>query len=229
MARKINQLVRAKKVEVVEVLPPEIQLGVVSIEEARIKDIAQRQVAEILASRDDFQPYFQDRRVAQELKKLQSVPQQRSWSLVYEQYGCTHCNTKKRTHAGCGMCRPCKTKWLYRKKAAARQLSGEKEIPIPRKCDGCGRRFPAMTDAKWESAYEQHEVSKHHTRRFFYGRLSRHPRKKAVERSCSVCHKYFRPMSDEKWKYVCKKHERGERHRRALKKGRHHANNKQGN
>ncbi len=159
MANKSNQLVKASKVEVVEVLPPEVQLGVVSIEEARIKAIAQRQVAEVLASRDDFQPYFQNRRVAQELKKLQSVPEQRSWSLIYEQYGCTHCRTKKRPHASCGMCGPCYTKWLYRKRAAERILSGEKEFPIPRKCDGCGRRFPAMTDTKWESVYEQHEIS----------------------------------------------------------------------
>ena len=170
MARKSNQLVRAKKVEVVEVLPPEVQLGVVSIEEARIKDIAQRQVAEVLASRDDFQPYFQTRRVAQELKKLQSVPQQRSWSLVYEHWGCTHCRTKKRPHAGCGMCGPCRTKWLYRKKVAERELSGEKERPIPRKCDGCGRQFPPMIDDRWESVYEQHERGQRHRRALKKGR-----------------------------------------------------------
>ena len=213
MASKKEQLVKAEKVEVVEVLPPDVQLGVVSIEEARIKAIAQRQVAEVLASRDDFQPYFQSRRVAQELKKLQSVPGQRSWSLVYEHWGCTHCRTKKHPHAGCGMCGLCKTKWLYRKKAAERELSGEKEVPIPRTCDGCGRRFPAMTDDKWESVYEQHEVSKHHNRKVLCPAGT-------VARSCETCVKDFRPMSDAQWKYVRKKHERGQRHRRALKKGR---------
>ena len=212
MASKKEQLIKADKVEVVEVLPPDVQLGAVSIEEARIKAIAQRQVAEVLASRDDFQPYFQSRRVAQELKKLQSVPQQRSWALVYEQWGCTHCDTKERPHAGCGMCGPCKTKWLYRKKAAERVLSGEKELPIPRKCDGCGRRFPPMTDDKWESVYEQHEVSKHHNQKVLYS-------KGTVARSCEICVKDFSPMSEETWKYIRKKHERGERHRRALKKG----------
>jgi len=218
MARKSNQIVKADKVEVVEVLPPEVQLGVVSIEEARIKAIAQRQVAEVLASRDDFQPYFQNRRVAQELKKLQSVPEQRSWALVYEQWGCTHCKTKKRPHSSCGMCGPCKIKWVYRKKAVERELSGEKERPIPRKCDGCGRQFPAMTDAKWELAYEQHEISKHHTRRFLYGRQSRRSLEGAVARSCSIRRKYFRPMSGPKWEYVRRKHEGGQRHQCALKK-----------
>ena len=218
MASKKEQLIRASKVEVVEVLPPELNLHAgLSSMKAEIDRLVDIRVAEVLASRDELQPYFQNRRVAQELKKLQSVPEQRSWSLVYETYGCSHCDTKERPHAGCGMCKPCYNKWAWRKKAAKRQLSGEKEVPIPRKCDGCGRRFPAMTDTKWESVYGQHEVSKHHTRRFFYGRLSRHPRKKAVERSCSICHKYFHPMSDEKWKYVCKKHELGERHRHALK------------
>ena len=217
MASKKEQLVKASKVEVVEVLPPEVQLGVVSIEEARIKAIAQRQVAEVLASRDDFQPYFQNRRVTQELKRIQSVPEQRSWSLVYEQYGCTHCDTKKRPHSSCGMCGPCKFKWVSRKKAAKRILSGEKELPIPRKCDGCGRRFPAMTDTKWESVYEQHEISKHHNRKVLYPEGT-------VARSCEICVKDFRPMSDAQWGYVRPKHERGQRHRRALKKGRHHEN-----
>ena len=203
MARKSNQIVKVNKVEVVEVLPPEIQLGVVSIEEARIKAIAQRQVAEILASRDDFQPYFLNRRVAQELKKLQSVPEQRSWSLVYEQYGCTHCKTKKRPHSSCGMCGPCKFKWVSRKKAAKLMLSGEKERPIPRKCDGCGRRFPAMTDSKWESVYKKHEISMQHNRK---------------ARSCVICAKDFRPVSESQWKYLRREHERGEKHRRALKK-----------
>ena len=210
MASKRNKLVKPKKVEVVEVLPPEIQLGVVSIEEARVKAIAQRQVAEIIASRDEFQPYFLNRRVAQELRKLQSVSERRSWSLVYEQYGCTHCDTKERQHAGCGMCGPCYTKWLYRRRAADRILSGEKERPIPRKCDGCGRRFGAMTDSQWESVYEKHEVSKHYNRKVLY-------EVGAVARSCEICVKDFRPMSDAKWKYVRKKHERGERHRHALK------------
>ena len=190
--------------------------------EAEVNRLVDIRVAEVLASRDEFQPYFQSRRVAQELKKLQSVPQQRSWSLVYEHWGCSHCDTKERPHAGCGMCRPYYTKWLYRKKAAERELSGEKERPIPRKCDGCGRRFPPMTDDKWESVYEQHEVSKHHNRKALCPAG-------ATARSCDICVKDFRPMSDAQWGYVRKKHERGEIHCRALKKGRHHENNQPSN
>ncbi len=203
MTSKKEQLVKAEKVEVVEVLPPEIQLGVASIEEARIKAIAQRQVAEVLASRDDFQPYFQNRRVAQELKKLQSVPQQRSWSLVYEHWGCSHCDTKERPHAGCGMCGPCKTKWLYRKKAAERELSGEKERPIPRVCEDCGRRFPPLTDARWEHIRQKHESSMRHKRK---------------ARSCVICAKDFRPLSEPQWEYLRREHERGQRHRLVLRK-----------
>ena len=217
MARRKNQLVKVEPVEaeLVESLPPELSLPTgLSLMEAEVDRRVDIRVAKIMAHRDDFQPYFQSRRVAQELKKLQSVPEQRSWALVYEQWGCTHCRSKKRPHSSCGMCGPCKTTWLYRKKAAERELSGEKEHPIPRKCDGCGRRFPAMTDAKWESVYEQHEVSRHHNRKVLY------PAEGAVARACSICAKDFRPMPGPQWEYVRRKHERGERHRRALRKRR---------
>ncbi len=185
--------------------------------EAEVNRLVDIRVAEVLASRDDTQPYFQTRRVAQELKRLQSVPEQRIWSLLFERWGCTHCDTKVRPHAGCGQCGRCRAKIAYRKKVIEREQSGEKEFPIPRTCDGCGRRFPAMTDTKWESVYEQHEASRKHNRKALYP-------KGEVTRSCALCVKDFRPMSDAKWKYVRKKHERGERHRRALKKVRHHEN-----
>ena len=214
MPDKKNKLAKVEPVEaeLVESLPPELSLPTsLPLMEAELNRRVDIRVAEILARRDDFQPYFQSRRVAQELKRIQSVPEQRSWALVYEQWGCTHCKTKKRPHSSCGMCGPCKIKWVYRKKAAERELSGEKEHPIPRKCDGCGRRFPAMTDTKWESVYEQHEISRHHNRKLLYPQG-------AVPRSCAICRKDFRPMSGAQWKYVRQKHERGERHRRALRK-----------
>ncbi len=214
MASKREQLAKVEPVEaeLVESLPPEASLPTgLSLMEAEVDRRVDIRVAEIMAHRDDFQSYFQSRRVAQELKRLQSVPEQRAWALTYERWGCTHCKTKERPHSSCGMCGPCKIKWVYRKKAAERELSGEKERPIPRKCDGCGRRFPAMTDAKWESAYEQHEISKHHTRKALYP-------EGAVARSCEICRKDFRPMSEAQWEYVRRKHEHGQRHRGALKK-----------
>ena len=216
MTDKENQLVKVERaeVELVDPLPPEARLPVgLAHMEAEIQRLAEIKIAEIMAGRDDFQSYFQTRRVAHALKRIQSVPEQRAWSLVYERHGCTHCRTKVRPHASCGMCGPCKTKWLYRKKAAERELSGEKEQPVPRHCDDCGRRFPAMTDAKWESAYEQHKVSKHHTRKVLYPQG-------AVPRSCALCRKDFRPMSGAQWEYVRRKHERGQRHRLALRKRR---------
>ena len=214
MSEEKDKVVRIERVEVelVEALPSEASLPTgLSPMEAELNRRVDIRVAEILARRDDFQPYFQSRRVAQELKRIQSVPEQRSWALVYEQWGCTHCKTKKRPHSSCGMCGPCKIKWVYRKKAAERELSGEKERPTPRKCDGCGRRFPAMTDPKWESVYEQHEISKHHNRKVLYP-------EGAVARTCSICVKDFSPMPEAQWKYVRRKHERGERHRLTLRK-----------
>ena len=208
MAGTKNELVKVEPVEaeLVESLPPEASLptGLPPME-AELNRRVDIRVAEIIAHRDDFQPYFQSRRVAQELKRIQSVPEQRSWALVYEQWGCTHCKTKERPHSSCGMCGPCKTKWVYRKKAAERELSGEKERPIPRVCEDCGRQFPPVTDSRWEHIRQKHEISMRHKRK---------------ARSCVICAKDFRPMSEPQWEYLRREHERGQRHLRAMRKRR---------
>jgi hypothetical protein len=221
MASKREQLVKVEPVEPIEAelvdsLPPEASLPTgLPTTAAELNRLVDLRVAEALARRDDWQPYFQSRRVAQELKRIQSVPEQRLWSLVYERWGCTHCDTKERPHASCGMCGRCRVKIGCRRETMRREQSGEKEHPAPRACEDCGRRFPPMTDTKWESAYEQHKVSKHHTQKVLYP-------EGAVARSCEICAKDFRPMSGAQWKYVRRKHERGERHRRALRKRKAH-------
>ncbi len=215
MTDKKNQLVKVERVEpeLVESLPPELSLPAgLSPMEAEVNRLVDIRVAEALARRDDWQPYFQSRRVAQELRRIQSVPEQRLWSLVYERWGCTHCDTKERPHASCGMCGPCRIKIGCRREAMRREQSGEKEHPVPRVCEDCGRRFPAMTDTKWESVYEQHKISRKHNRKVL------HPAEGAVARSCALCEKYFHPMSRITWNHVRQQHERGYRHRLALRK-----------
>ncbi len=208
MAPTKNQLVQVEPVKVVEAelvesLPPELSLpaGLPPME-AEINRLVDLRVAKIIARRDDFQPYFQSRRVAQELKRIQSVPEQRLWSIYYERWGCTHCDKKTRPHSSCGMCGPCRFKIGYRRKEIQREQSGEKEHPVPRVCEDCGRRFPPLTDARWEHIRQKHESSMRHKRK---------------ARSCVICRKDFRPMSGPQWEYLRREHERGESHRRAMR------------
>ncbi len=109
------------------------------------------------------------------------------------------------------MCSRCTVQIVQRLKEIVRELRGEKEHPVPRVCEDCGRRFPDMTDTKWESVYEQHKISRKHTRKVLYPQG-------AVPRSCALCEKDFRPMSRITWNNVRQQHERGYRHRLTLRK-----------
>lgn len=117
MSEEQNKIV---KIERVEILPPEP-----THPEAAFDALVQQKVAEALARREDatFQPYFQSRRVAHEIRKMQSVPEQRAWAVHYERYGCTHCGTTKRPHGACGMCSSCYAKISKQKREIEKELS----------------------------------------------------------------------------------------------------------
>jgi hypothetical protein len=211
MASKREQLV---KVERVEVLPSEVQPVALSLAEAKLHAVVQQQLAEALAQKDGIliEPFFRPRRIAEEIRRLQIVPERKKWSIYYDKWGCLRCGTNSRQHASHGMCLRCTVQIIQRLKEIVRELRGEKEHPIPRACEDCGRRFPAMTDSKWESVYEQHKISRKHNRKVL------HPAEGAVARSCALCEKYFHPMSRITWNHVRQQHERGYRHRLALRK-----------
>ncbi len=120
MAKRRNQLVRVSRVEV---LPPDVRS--VGPSETKLQRYIQHHVAELLAQREDgiFQPFFQSRRIYQELKKLQSVPEQRKWSMYFSRYGCLFCKSKKRPHSSCGMCLRCKMCVAQRLNAIVKELS----------------------------------------------------------------------------------------------------------
>ncbi len=117
MSEEKDKVVR---IERVEILPPEPTHPATTFDA-----LVQQKVAEALARREDatFQPYFQSRRVAQEIRKMQSVPEQRAWAVHYERYSCTHCRTTKRPHGSCGMCSSCYAKISNQKREIEKELS----------------------------------------------------------------------------------------------------------
>jgi len=89
--------------------PSAIVRSRIGIDKAELDRIVQEKVAEIMAERDAvvFEPFFRSRQIAYELKRLQTVPEQRKWSVRFERLGCLICQSKKGMHVGCGLCQKC--------------------------------------------------------------------------------------------------------------------------
>jgi hypothetical protein len=54
-----------------------------------------------------FEPWFQRQSIATEIKKLQTVPQQRKWYNYFNEWGCLICQSKDGRYAAEGMCNAC--------------------------------------------------------------------------------------------------------------------------
>ena len=94
-------------VQTAELLPPESRKPIPDAD--LLEKLVQQKVAEILANREDLllRPFFDERRVADELRRLQKMPFRRKWSVYFATYGCLICKTKKAPHRGCGLCPAC--------------------------------------------------------------------------------------------------------------------------
>ena len=61
--------------------------------------------------RDDadeiFEPFFQPKTISAEIRKRQTVPQQRKWHAYFEKWSCLICARKDRPHVCLGMCAAC--------------------------------------------------------------------------------------------------------------------------
>lgn len=81
--------------------------------------------AELLppATQADLEPWFQSREVTLEIKRRQTVTEQRKWSSYYFDWGCLVCGTQDRPHHSNGMCQPCYSRVRARLAASIRKHS----------------------------------------------------------------------------------------------------------
>jgi hypothetical protein len=95
------------------------------IDASTIRKLVQQQVAEALAQREAvvFEPFFRSRQVAYELRRLQSAPERRKWSVYYERHGCQQCKRADLIHAGNGYCPRCYSRMGQILKGIIRELS----------------------------------------------------------------------------------------------------------
>lgn len=102
------------------------------IDKAELDRLVQEKVAEIMAERDAFafEPFFRSRQIAYELKRLQTIPEQRKWTVYFDRHGCLICQTRKLIHIGNGMCGNCYPR-IFRvlKQIIAEGLTGEPARP----------------------------------------------------------------------------------------------------
>jgi hypothetical protein len=93
----------------VELLPSRDGILRTGIDEKNLTLLVKEKVAEIMADRDAiiFEPFFRSRQIAYELKRLQTMPERRKWSVYFGRYGCLICETRARVHVGNGMCNSC--------------------------------------------------------------------------------------------------------------------------
>jgi hypothetical protein len=92
---------KAKPVTV-EVLPSPARMLQATMDEATLQKLVQQKVAEILTARDEFifEPFFRSQQVTFEIRRLQTVPELKKWSLFYERHGCLCCGKSERPACG---------------------------------------------------------------------------------------------------------------------------------
>jgi hypothetical protein len=122
----MSKLKTEKLTPVEVILSPAMQAQTVA-DVGTIQTLVAREVAEILAKSDSavFEPYFRTRHVAYELRRLQSIPQQRVHSVRYKRFGCMICYGTERPHGGLGMCDRCYAREFQLRKRLIRELEGE--------------------------------------------------------------------------------------------------------
>ena len=102
------------------------------IDKAELDRLVQEKVAEIMAERDAFafEPFFRSRQIAYELKRLQTIPEQRKWTVFFDRFGCMICQTRKLIHIGNGMCNHCYQRvFTALRQIIAEGLTGENARP----------------------------------------------------------------------------------------------------
>lgn len=97
------------KITKFELLPSPGEIAQIPVKRAELQRLVDERVAEILHARDEFmfEPFFRSRQIAYELKRLQTVSEQRKWTVYFERFGCLICETMDRIHVGNGMCNRC--------------------------------------------------------------------------------------------------------------------------
>jgi hypothetical protein len=160
-------MLRNKPIEA-ELIPSMDMILRSGVDEKALNRLVQQKVAEIMAERDAlvFEPFFRSRQVAYELKRLQTVPEQRKWTVYFERYGCLICETRERIHVGCGMCTLCHARTFQTLKQIIREgIEGVDARPSGKAqlTDSAGT--PGLVPMKWNGSATHRRWNKRRSRK----------------------------------------------------------------
>lgn len=100
----------------------------------KLRSLIHQQLKEVIAQQDDFilEPFLRDSAAAKEIRRLQTVDEQKKWSVYFQCHGCILCDTRKKLYASDGMCLTCRRRTHERLQAILRQLNeGRGQAPAP--------------------------------------------------------------------------------------------------
>jgi hypothetical protein len=99
---------------------------------SELKDLIEAKIREVLEQRDDFvgEPFFRDSRTAKEIRRLQTVDEQKKWSVYFHRHGCLICDTRERTYAANGMCARCRRRTYERLREILSETKRKDEQPL---------------------------------------------------------------------------------------------------
>jgi len=91
-----------------------------------VKALVEQYFAELVVRREDFtfRPFFDEKSVSREIKRLQTVPESLAWGGVFREYGCFRCGAKNLPYGGSGCCQSCYALGRGRKRSWTRRNGG---------------------------------------------------------------------------------------------------------
>lgn len=152
---------KKRKAEPVEILGPEKRP--VADFKRMIAEAVEKQVSEILSgSGVDLEPWFRPRNVADEIKRRQTVTEQRKWTYYFEDWGCLVCGAKDAGHMGHGLCTSCFPRTVSRlrrsmdkrRKSAGEDRRFDDELQKAR--EALAQELPALPERKRGRSDETH-------------------------------------------------------------------------
>jgi hypothetical protein len=78
-----------------------------------------------------FQPWFQPKDISYEIKRRQTVQEQRKFSNYFEDFGCFVCETRDAQHHALAMCQRCYALRAQRMRASMRNHAPAPDQPQP--------------------------------------------------------------------------------------------------
>lgn len=116
LGKSTTLAIRRPPVEVIQ--PPQDELPEVlfdTVLERKLSQMAARSANSI------FEPFFQSKSVADEIRRSQPAWERAKHKLVYAKWGCQKCETKSVPHAALGLCHKCYTRWKSRLEMVVKQ------------------------------------------------------------------------------------------------------------